>query len=77
MLFAAFVTADVDTIVQSWGWLKRVRFAKWDFVAEEKILPAVKFVILADNHPDILAIETHLVSSKVARARERLSTILP
>jgi hypothetical protein len=73
MLLAAVVTVDVDTIVQSGGRQKRVRFAQRDFVSKEKILPFVKFVILADDHPDILAIEAHQFPPRLHEARRGCS----
>jgi hypothetical protein len=76
MLLAAFVTADVDTIVQSGRREERVRFAQRDFVAEEQILPTVKFMILADDNPDILAIKAHWYPPRLHEPGERLSTIV-
>lgn len=38
-------------------------------MTEEEILPVVKFAILTDDGPDILAIETHLFAPKPQNLR--------
>lgn len=59
ILLTALVTANVQKTIDGGGRGVRIGFAERDLVPEEKIMPPVKPVVLANDDPDILSIEAH------------------
>jgi hypothetical protein len=58
----AFIAADIDTFIHL-GWRQKgIGLPEWNFVTKEKVLTYVKFVILANYHPDVLAVVAHCPS---------------
>ena len=59
ILFAAVIAPDPEAAVEERARGDGIGFGKGDSMPEEKVLPKVKPMVLAEHHPAVVAIDPH------------------